>query len=247
MALPIVVEDQNQLPEGMEDYYQAQDDGRYVLDVDGVDNHPDVAGLKTAYQKEKEKRQQASKQRDELKKKADLIPEDLDSESLQQAIERAKNGNKDPELEKIKSEWQKEVEKRDQALQSKEQQMRNLIIENNLGSALTESAITNPVYQKAAKRLLADQIELEEDHQGNLNPVVENQFGTKVALNEYVKNWASGDEGKAFVNPNQGSGARGAGTGPKEGPKEMSREEFDQLSAKEQQNFTTKQGGKVVA
>ena len=244
MPIPIVVEDQNQLPEGLEDHYKAQDDGRYLLDVEGVDSHPDVSGLKTAYQKEKEKRQQVAKQRDEFKQRADLIPEDMDTESLQQAIEKAKNGGKDPEIEKLKAKWQEELDKRDSAIESKDKQMRNLIIENNLSAALTENAVTNPTFQKAAKRLLADQIELEEDHNGNLNPVVENNLGKKLPLNEFVKNWTSGDEGKAFVDESRGSGARGAGGGPK-GKKEMTREQFDQLPENEKIEFS-KNGGKLT-
>jgi len=244
MALKVLVEDQNQLPEGFEEHYKAQDDGTYLLDVEGVDSHPDVSGLKSAYQKEKEKRQQASKQRDEYKQRADLIPEDMDTESLQQAVEKAKNGGKDPELEKMKVKWQEELDKRDSTIQNKDKQMRNLIIENNLSAALTENAVTNPVYQKAAKRMLADQIELEEDHNGHLNPVVDNNWGKKLPLGEFVKTWTAGDEGKAFVDPSRGSGAPG-GNGSPQSKKEMDRAQFEDLAEAEKQQFL-QDGGKLT-
>lgn len=281
--LPILVEDQTKLPEGFETYYEEKDDGSYILQVEGVDNHPDVHGLKSAYQKEKEKRQNFSKQMEQLKKKASLLPDDidLDGETLSQLIEdyrarqadpddddhvddddKNKNKNKNKQTQQqqqadyqkirdqIEKRFRKDLKERDDALterdrlvQDKDQKIRQLIIDNDLTTALTKNKVTNPTFQRAAKRLLADQIKIQEDDNGTLIPIVETDMG-EVSLDNFVRDWAAGDEGSEFVDGNTGSGARGANQGPK-GKKEMTRAQFDQLFPADQMKFT-QNGGRIV-
>src|SRR5690606_19423823 len=64
----------------------------FVLDVEGVDGHPDVVNLKTAYERTKQDRDAIRTERDDLKGKLTSVPEDFDAE----AWKRAKAGKADP-------------------------------------------------------------------------------------------------------------------------------------------------------
>lgn len=259
MPIPVTVEDQSQIPEGMENYYQEQDDGKLVLDVEGVDNHPNVVNLKTAYQKEKEKRQKVAQERDKLKPKAEMVPDDVEPETIQNVIERIQNGEdpfqatdkegnktgEDPAKikEQVEQRWKSAYEQKEQEVSQKNERIRRLVVDNALTSALQKNKISNPTYQKAAKRLLENQIKVQEDDNGDLQPIVETDMG-ELSLDQYVREWTSGEEGAAFVDGNSGSGARGANAGPK-GKNEMARSKFQAMEPRDQKKFI-QNGGKVV-
>ena len=281
MLLPILVEDQNDLPDGFENLYQENKEGKYVLQVEGVDNHPDVHGLKSAYQKEKEKRQKFSKDLENARKKASLIPDDVDEDTINELLEKIKARQNDPDgdgdpaddpgdnepakkkaKQKDQLDYQKmrdQIEKRfkkdmkelseqlsekEKTVAMKDQKIRKLIINNELTVALQKNKVTNPIYQKAAKRLLEDQIKIQEDDNGDLVPIVETDMG-ETSLENFVRDWTAGDEGSEFVDGNSGSGARGAGNKGPKGKKEISREQFDNMSAPERMAFF-KNGGRIV-
>ena len=254
MGLKVLVEDQEQIPEGFGDYYKETDQG-FVLDVDGVDSHPDVQNLRTAYQREKEKRQRVAQERDQLKPRAEMIPEDVEQDTVQQVLDRLRQGEdpfqqqKDgPDPAKIKEQveqqWRKEVEQRDAKLSERDQQIRQMVIDQHLSQALSKAKVTNPAYQKAAKKLLADQIQVAEGDDGSLQATVETDMGP-LTVEQYVQQWTAGDEGAAFADGNQGSGARGAqGSGPR-GRQQISRGQFEELDAAAKQEFI-RNGGQVT-
>lgn len=82
-----------------------------------------------------------------------------------------------------------------------------LLVDNGLTDALIKAGVTNPVHQKAAKAMLAGQVE------------VADEGGTKVprlnakALADAITEWAGSDEGKHFVTAadTNGSGAQNNG------------------------------------
>lgn len=79
-----------------------------------------------------------------------------------------------------------------------------LLVDNGLNDALAKAGVTNPVHQKAAKAMLAGQVQIATEGNTKLPKV-----GDK-ALAEFVKEWAGGDEGKHFVTaPDAGGGGAG--------------------------------------
>lgn len=80
-----------------------------------------------------------------------------------------------------------------------------LLVDNGLSDALVKAGVTNPVHQKAAKAMLAGQVQIVADGE-----VKAPKVGDK-ALADFVKEWASGEEGKHFVTAPDGSGG---GAGP---------------------------------
>lgn len=69
--------------EGLNDAFKPEykeSDGIYILDVDGIDDHPSVKGLKGAYTAEKDKRSNAAKRLEELEAERRRIEEEKLSE-----------------------------------------------------------------------------------------------------------------------------------------------------------------------
>jgi hypothetical protein len=58
MALKTILETLEGVDDALQSYY-VENDGKYVLQVEGVDEHPDVANLRNAYQRTKADREQA--------------------------------------------------------------------------------------------------------------------------------------------------------------------------------------------
>lgn len=116
----------------------------------------------------------------------------------------------------------------------------NLLVETGLSTALLEAGVKIPSYLKAAKAMLAGQVKLEADGEKRVAKV-----GDKL-LGEFVKEWAAGDEGKAFVDApgnsggGAGGGAGGAGTG-----KTMTRTAFEALDPTAKVTFS-KEGGSLT-
>lgn len=266
--IPVVVDDQEQLPQELANYYTEADDGRFVLNAEGVDSHPQVQNLKSAYQREKEKRQRLAQERDQLQQRAELVPEDLlqevEPETVQQAIERLRQGDtgeggdqggqqqgkgqqQDPAQirQQVEKRFQREIEQRDEKLQAKDQQIRQLVVDQGLSQALTKARVTHAAYQRAAKKLLADHVQVQEGEDGSVQAVVETDMG-EMDLDSYVQQWIATDEGAAFVDGNQGGGARGSGsTSGSRGRKEITREQYEQMSPTDAAEFF-RNGGRIA-
>ena len=257
MSLPILVEDQSKLPEGYTDNYVEQENGSFLLDVEGVDNHPDVHGLKTSLQKQKTDREKLRTERDSLLTYSKLIPEGMTTDELQTALEKFKAGDGDGDgkedgkddasaklnllRETLEKKFQKELGERDTTITKKDSTIRRLIVETALSSALTKNKVTNPAFQKAAKTLLAPNVKISENDKGDFVGMVDTDMG-EVTVEQYVKDWANGDEGFSFVEGNTGSGAPGSKN--RSGKKELTRTQFDELGPAQRAEFT-KNGGRI--
>lgn len=136
---------------------------------------------------------------------------------------------------------QTESEKIKKAYETESKVAHNLLVENGLTVALLESGVKNPAYQKAAKAMLAGQVVLVADGENRVAKV-----GDK-PLVDFVKSWATSDEGKAFVDApaNNGGGANGGGNGAV-GAKTMTRNAFEGLDPAKKMEFT-KAGGALTA
>ena len=100
-----------------------------------------------------------------------------------------------------------------------------LLVDNGLNEALVKAGVTNPVHQKAAKAMLAGQVQIVADGDTKTPKV-----GDK-PLADFVKTWADGDEGKHFVTaPNSNGG--GASNGARSNPNapSVSRSAFDGMN-----------------
>ena len=176
--------------EGVDDAqkpFYAEADGKFVLQVEGIDNHPDVASLKNAYSRTKDSEKLTKGEVAALKTQiADLQKGAPDTAATQAKIaeiqgqldaERAKTGELSGKLTGVT---------RDRALTD----------------ALQQAGVTNPAFVKAAQAMLSGMVKVEGDAM-----FVETGMGPQT-LPAFIKAWVAG-EGQAFVSPAQGGGAKG--------------------------------------
>lgn len=179
--------------EGVDDAlkpYYAETDGKFILQIEGVDEHPEVASLRNAYTRTKEDRERAKADAASLKAKI----AELEQGAPDTAATQAKLAALEEKLAEAEARATDAMAKytgvtRDQSLQS----------------ALTQSGITEPAFVKAATALLSSNVKLGDD--GTAYVESSNGMGPKV-LGDYVKQWAAG-EGSAFVSKPQGAGLKG--------------------------------------
>jgi len=184
--LKTVLDSLEGVDDAVQQFYAQTDDGTYVLQVEGVDQHPDVANLKSAYERTKADKQAAAQERDALRAKVNGLPEDFDPKEWEKL---KKGGQADPQelvqlrqtLEAERDEWKTKFEE----LQG---QTRKMTVERTLAETLAAQGVTNPTYQKAAAAMLGPQAQL--DDKGNA--VVDTDMGP-MPLADHVKRWVASD------------------------------------------------------
>lgn len=151
----------------------------------------------------------------EARKGKTINPEDV--EKLESRIEELQGQL--TEAQKTAKAAIKEAETSKKALADAEGSMTRMLVDNGLTDALAKAGVTNPVHLKAAKALLAAQVQVVPD--GDKKVV---KVGDK-ALADFIGEWAKGDEGKFFVAApqNTGGGAGGGAGGGKNQPTELSK------------------------
>lgn len=196
--------------EGVDDAlkpFYAEAEGKYVLQVEGIDAHPEVSNLKNAYERTKADKATAAQKLKDMETRLSELGKDRPDE--------AKLAEERKRLEDQISEWKTKAT-------DLEGKLTGVTRDRALMDALTASGVTNPTFVKAAQRLLADQVRMDGEH-----PMVDTGMGPK-SLADFVKQWAAG-EGKDFVTPSAGGGAKGTEAGSKSGPRTMTRDQFDAL------------------
>jgi hypothetical protein len=204
MALKTVLETTDGLDESLIPLY-IETDGKFVLQIEGVDAHPDVANLKSAYERVKADRDTVKAERDQFKTKAASLPEDFDPEKWS----KFKDGKPDEaalvslrqELEADRDSWKLKAEKANEAA-------RKNALDRDLTDALNDAGVINPSFAKAARNMLASDVQMSDEGK----PFIDTDMGP-LGLAEHVKRWAAG-EGKDFVTaPKGGGGKSGEGSG----------------------------------
>jgi len=206
MALKSVLESLDGVDDAVKPFY-AETDGKFILQVDGVDNHPDVANLKSAYERTKADRDTARTERDAAKALAKDFPDDFDAEKWA----KLKDGKPDEAaliklrqtLEAERDEWKGKFET------ERGTSLRNAL-DRDLTDALNGAGVTSTAFAKAARTMLAPDVKIGDDGK----PFVDTDMGP-MGLNDHVKRWAAG-EGKDFVAKSSGGDAPGGknGNGP---------------------------------
>lgn len=102
--------------------------------------------------------------------------------------------------------------------------LQSKVREDGLRQSLLESGVKNPAHLKAAIAMLKDSVQVDEE---KLEAFVvakgANGAETRKALAEFAKEWAAGDEGKAFVTVAGSSGGGSSGPGSINGAPDFSK------------------------
>lgn len=190
MSLKTTVESLEGISEALHEFYEETDNG-FVLKVEGIDEHPDVSGLKNAYKAEQGKRKAAeSKLKD--------FPEDFDLE----AWNKAKSGKSDgEEVIKLRKQFEDRISELETEKQALESEKFNLTVSTQLDKHLNEVGV-RPDLHEAARLLLQRDIQVKDG-----KTVVDTDMGP-MPIDEYVKKWSQ-KQGAAFITPASGGGASG--------------------------------------
>lgn len=112
MALQLQVESLEGLDEGVQQFYQQDDDGKYRLAVEGLE---DTDGLKSALEKERKARKDYEKK---MKNLEDVDPDEYRKLKEQQRKNEEKKLQDEGEFEKLREKWRKEMEDKEQKLKA---------------------------------------------------------------------------------------------------------------------------------
>lgn len=199
MPLKTVIETTDGLDEAIAAFYTEQD-GKFILQLEGVDEHPEVTSLRNAYTRTKEDREKAKA--DAAKLKAQI--EELQAGAPDTAATQAKLAALEERLaakEAEAGEWRGKY-----TGVTRDQSLRNALMGAKVNDDLLEGAIA----------WITSKHKVEVDESGNT--FIDAGMGPRTVA-DFAKQWAA-SEGAAFVAKPQGAGAKGGlGDGSKTPPK----------------------------
>ena len=225
MPLKAIFETQDDIPEELREHYEEAKGGKWVLSLDGLDDHPKVRGVVTANRENVTKRDQYKARVAELEEKLAGYPEEFDPvqyETLKAAAEGKEPPKTDEQVAQLRKQLEaqhaaqmarkdQELAKAQEQLAAKQKRLEKRTIDDDLTRSLVENGC-NPKLMAAAKALLIESGAIrmiEEDD--DVRAMVETEMGTVPAA-EYVKTWLGG-EGSPFVIQPVGGDAAGNNRG----------------------------------
>lgn len=217
MALKTIVDSLDDVPEAFRGEYKEQD-GRFILDIEGVDAHPAVANLKSAHERQKQANKTLQTDLAAAKDRLEGLPDDFDAdayEALKQQAEGKAPPKTDEQVAQVRNQLEKkhstELAKKDERIAMLEGAVSRATIDDGLSKALDEAGV-DPAFKPGAMALLKSKgaVKLVEED-GQFKAQVETDMGP-MPLAGYVKDWSGSDEGKIYVKKPTGGDATG-GTG----------------------------------
>lgn len=195
---------------------------KFKLNVEGLDNHPEVGTLRRALNRQKEDNRVLRTDKAALDARLDGLPDDFDGEKYEElrAAVEAKPGSK-PE-EEIRREAADAAKKAAQAIAQREKEpieadrdryrarLETLERDRVLNDALDAVKVDDPINRKAARALLRDQIRVVEQD-GEFVALAKHDDIGDIPVAEHVNTWAQTDEGKRFVSPRESEGGGSEG------------------------------------
>ncbi len=233
MALKAVLENLDGLDEALHALYTKTDNG-FVLDLDGIDDHPATKGLKVVMEDQKKKTKDANakaKEATEALKKFD----DLDPEAAREALkkvqelddsERMGQGEFKQLLEERIAEATAKVEKTmaarltdlqatNEGLTEDREGAVKALSRHKVGDAITQAALDRGVKKTLLRHLNRDAMEVFSVREGEIGawdkddiPRTDSKGGV-LTPDSYVTDYLA--DNPDFAEPNSGSGAPGAG------------------------------------
>jgi len=175
------------------------------------------------------------KAKNELSKGQAIDPSDFNALQTENETLKSKLGEYDKTVKKLTTE-------RDTAVKTLESESKITIEmqrDRDLTEALSSINVTNPISLKAAKAMLAAQVQVVTDGDKRIT-----KLGEK-ALSEALKEWGATDEGKHFITAPNNNGGGSKGGAQNQNSKTMTRSAFDAADHASRAAFV-KEGGKVV-
>lgn len=221
MALKAILENLDELPDELKELYKEQDvkigiktEKRFVLQVDGVEEHPRVKNLQGAHERQKADNVSLRTENHRLKEMTEGLPDDFTPAMFEEVKAKAegKGGDVQAQLDRQKADLEKKYEKALQPVTAERDRFKGALFNTQVEAKMTESLIKAGIDTKfipAVRALLKDQ--------GKIEMVInDNDISIKVSTNlgdqtveEFVADWAASDAGKPYIAQANGTGSGG--------------------------------------
>jgi gas vesicle protein len=222
MPLKAMLETIDDLPDNIQEMYAEQDIKlgantvkRFVLQVDGVQDHPQVKNLQTAHERQKELNRTIKAENEQLKERFEGLPEDFSPDMFNDLKNRAedKGGNNQEVINTLKSQLEnkhgKEKEKLDNRIKTLENAIRTSKVDEGLNQALIDAGVEKGLLA-GARSLIKDMAKLELiEEDGRFDARINGPMGQQT-LRDFVSEWVGTDEGKLYVAKPKGDDANGS-------------------------------------
>lgn len=248
MGIKAVLPSLDDVQDGMKELYK-EADGKFILDVDGFDDHPTVRGVIIANKTNKEKRDELRGQVESLSKRLSGIPEDFDPEAYADMLERLEK-NQAPDVDeklakqraKLEDKFGREISEREGKISAMQSSLERMVVDDGLSRAMDE-ALIDPLHKKKLLPFLKSEAKISVEHDGDsYKAIVDTDLGP-VSLKQFVTEWAQSDDGKPYIAKSTGPKPRGGdGRG---GSSTMKRADWESLSNTERSQFL-RDGGKIT-
>lgn len=214
-------------------------DGTYVLAIDGIDQHPGAQALKSALDRERTQRRTLSEKLTAAEARLDGLPDDFDADAYE-ALRQQADGKEAPQLDErlnaqkaqLEAKWAKEREKTDAERAKLRSTLNRVMVDEGLTKALLDAGV-DKTFLPAAKALLKEkgQIKLVEDDD-DVQVFADDGVNDRTPLTDYVRAWATQDEGKPFIAKPTGGDAKG-GNAPRFADNPFAKDSFNRTKQAE--------------
>ncbi len=217
MALKSVLDDLDSVEEQHRPLYEDRD-GKYVLQVEGIEAHPGALSLKAALDRVRSEKRAVSEKLAAAEGRLHGLPEDFGAEAFEDLKARAEGGQQDEgkiaeRLDRQKAVLEgrhaREIEAERVRAQKLEANLRKVMVDDGLTKALLDAGIEKQhlgplkAYLKESGRIKLT----EED--GEFHVFADNGIDERTPLSKFVGDWAGTDEGKPYVAKVTGGDAKG--------------------------------------
>jgi len=215
MGLKSIYSAGDEIPAEHKSFYKEEGD-KFVLDVEGIDDHPKVRGVITANRENVKKRDEYKAKVTELEGKVAGLPEDFDADEWTR-LKAGDGGKPDEAIQALKDQHTKAVQtlkekhaadlaERDTQIGERDGYIDRTLVDGGLKDALLDIGV-NPELLDGAMASLRGNVKVQRADNGDRKAIVETDLG-EVAVGDFVKDWSAG-KGKAYLGKATGPGGNG--------------------------------------
>lgn len=202
-------------------------DGKFYLNVEGLQEHPDAQAVKNALDKTRQEKKSAETKLAEIQDRYAFLPEDFTAEEYNRMVDNG-GGDVDKRLadqrERLTKQYDTKLAEREAKLDAANKRADRLHSDAALNSAISESGIAKP-FVAAVRAMFKDRVKVDYEGEDAIVTI------DSLPVSEKLKAWAQTDDGKHYVAaPTNGGGGANGGAGASK--------DANNPWAKETMNFT---------
>lgn len=215
MALKATIDSLDSIEPALHDHYEERD-GKYVLSLEGIEQHPGTQSLKAALDRVRGEKRAIAEKLTVAESRLDGLPDDFDADTYETLRQQAE-GKDAPQLDErlntqkaqLEAKFAREREKLEARAAKLDGTLRRVMVDEGLTKSLLDAGI-DKTFLPAAKALLKEkgQIKLVEDDDA-IQVFADDGVNDRTPLADYVRAWATQDEGKPFIAKPTGGDAKG--------------------------------------